>query len=470
MLKDFILSLFNKSFSGSFTQSQTNAIDSLSTFISDLDEHSLFILHGFAGTGKTTLISSIIEVLQLLKFNSVLLAPTGKAAKIISLYSNKPAFTIHKTIYRQKNNYSASGSFDLNFNTYSNTFFIVDEASMISDQEMPNAVFGSGRLLQDLMSFAYNNKNCRLILVGDTAQLPPVGLESGPALDKDYIERQFDKNVYYTSLTDVVRQAESSDILMNATQLRELIFSFTPQIPKFVVNNNSQIEAVSGNDAVNLIADSYAAVGIHDTIIITKSNKLANIYNNGIRNRILWHEEKISVGDYIMIVKNNYYWIKDNPKLAFIANGDTAKITSIKRFHELYNKTFASVTLFLTDYEIEFDAIILLDTLSSESAALTATESNDFFLAVMDDYADLKSKKEKYDAMKTNKYFNALQVKFAYAVTCHKAQGGQWKNVFIDHGYIKEVSPSVDMLKWFYTAITRSKEKIYFINLHQEFQ
>lgn len=469
MLKDFISNQIFSNFNHTPTPSQKEAVSVLSTFITDSSPDSLCLLQGFAGTGKTTLIASLVKTMNHLKIKTILLAPTGRAAKVLANYSKQSAFTIHKSIYRQKSLSSGSDAFALDFNPYSNTIFIVDEASMIPDVSGKSSIFGTGRLLLDLMTYVYNNKQCKLLIVGDTAQLPPVGLEESPALSNTYLQKEFFKTVYFSRLTDVVRQSTESAILKNATQLRNNLSNNNICIPKFYANPKTDVESVSGMDVIDLISRSYDTHGIKDTIIVTRSNKLANIYNKGIRHQILWQEEEISVGDYIMVVKNNYFWTESIPEINFIANGDIAEIISIKKYHELYNKRFASIAIRLIDYDIELDVIVMLDTLSLESPSLTSEESKAFFYTVAEDFEDISSKKKKYEAIRNNKYFNALQIKFAYAVTCHKAQGGQWKHVYVDHGYMPEINPTKDMYRWFYTAITRAKEKLYLINFNKDF-
>lgn len=469
MINDFIKKLIIKNFRFTPTESQNIAIETFSQFINSSDDNSILLLRGYAGTGKTSLINSFVTALAEFNTKTFLLAPTGRAAKVLSGYCNMPAFTIHKIIYRQRNLQEDISGFEINFNPNYQTIFIVDEASMISDSGNPGNNFGSGRLLSDLISFVYNNKKNRLIIVGDTAQLPPISLNESPALSKNYIEKNFFKKVYFSELKDVVRQKEESDILINATKLRQDIDSEPLPIPKFSINSSNDIEAISGNSIIEYIENSYNRVGQEETIIITKSNKVANIYNKGIRQRILWYEEEISCGDLIMIVKNNYFWNKDIDDLPFIANGDIAKVISIKRYHELYDRRFVSIRICLIDYDIELDVIALLETLTSETPSLSSEENKKFYEKVSEDFADIKNKKKKFELIKSNEFFNALQIKFAYAVTCHKAQGGQWKHVYIDHGYIPEIVPSKEMYRWFYTAITRPKEKLYFVNIKKEF-
>lgn len=469
MLKDFIARNISSKLTHSPTNSQQEAIEVLSTFLCDTSNDALCILKGFAGTGKTTLLSALVATLLEQKNKTVLLAPTGRSSKVLSSYCRHHAFTIHKTIYRQKSLTDSNESFVMDFNSYTSAVFIVDEASMIADSSPGNSLFGSGRLLSDLISYIYNGKGNKLIITGDTAQLPPIGLEYSPALDKDYIETSFLKTVYSSTLRDIVRQDASSFILKNATLLRSLIANNIIKTPRLVYNEDSDTIAMSGSDIIESLTSAYDKSGIEETIVITRSNKVANIYNKGIRQRILWQEEEISVGDYIMIVQNNYFWTENIAEIPFIANGDIAKIVSINRFHELYDKHFADITINLVDYDMELDVLVLLETLQSENASLGNDDRKKFFFTVAEDYADIKDKRKRYKEIRNNKYLNALQIKFAYAVTCHKAQGGQWDHVYIDHGYMPEINASADMLKWMYTAITRAKKYLYFVNFNKEF-
>lgn len=469
MLKDHIKSCILKNFEHEPTRGQVKLIENLSEFILDDDPHQLFILKGYAGTGKTTVISALVRATEELKIRSLLLAPTGRAAKVLSSYSKKPAFTIHKKIYRQKSSKDGFGTFVLNANLYSNTLFIVDEASMISNQSNDISIFGSGRLLNDLLEFVYNDKNCKLILIGDTAQLPPVGIELSPALDIDVLS-SFNYKVKEIVLTQVLRQSEESGILFNATQVRSNILSKPVEFPKIQVDQFNDIETLSGNELIEKINDSYDKYGLENTIVITRSNKRANQYNKGIRSKILWREEEIAVGDFIMVVKNNYFWISDNENIDFIANGDIAEIIQIKKYTERYGFRFADVVIRLIDYNnIEITCKIILDTLDINSAALTSDDNKKLFYNIVEDYAETKRKKAKYEKVKMNPFFNALQVKFAYAVTCHKAQGGQWKSVFVDHGYFSDEMMDVEFLRWLYTAFTRPTEKLYLVNFNKRF-
>lgn len=468
MLQDFARSLIINQLGFEPTPGQERAVGLLSEFLIDNTEGRIFILNGYAGTGKTTLVSALINALAELNLNSVLMAPTGRAAKVLARYSGKQAFTIHKKIYRQKS--STQEMFMLDVNLLSNTLFIVDEASMIPDGVMDGSLFGSGRLLADLITYVYNDKRCSLILVGDVAQLPPVGLDLSPALDPSYVERTFLRPTICATLTDVVRQGLLSGILHNATGFRNYITAGAACTPTIETKQFTDICPITGSDLIDLISSSYDKKGIDETMIITRSNKRANRYNQGIRKSVLFKEEEISTGDYIMVVKNNYFDLEKEERISFIANGDVAKIVKIRRYHELYGLRFADVTLQFIDYDnIELDRRIVLDTLSSETASMTGDQMKLFAEKVMEDFPEVKNKKDRVKILRESQFFNALQVKFAYAVTCHKAQGGQWENVFVDHDYLPETTLSVEYLRWLYTAFTRASSTLYLVNFKEEF-
>jgi len=469
MLNDHIKNCILKNLEHIPTDGQNKLIEKLSDFILDDDSRKIFLLKGYAGTGKTTVISALVKATTELNIRSLLLAPTGRAAKVLSSYSQKSAFTIHKKIYRQKSTKDGFGTFILNANLYSNTLFIVDEASMISNYSNDLSIFGSGRLLNDLLDYVYNDKKCKLILIGDTAQLPPVGIDISPALDVDVLS-SFNFKVQEIILTEVLRQSKESGVLFNATEVRANISSSKIEFPKILIDEFSDIESIAGNDLIENINDSYDKYGLENTIIITRSNKRANQYNKGIRSKILWREEEIAVGDFIMVVKNNYFWISDNEDIDFIANGDIAEIIQIKKYSERYGFRFADVVLRFIDYNnVEVTCKIILDTLDINSAALSNDDNKKLFYNITEDYSEIKRKKAKYEMVKTNPFFNALQVKFAYAVTCHKAQGGQWKSVFVDHGYISDDMIDIEFLRWLYTAFTRPTEKLYLVNFNKKF-
>ncbi len=438
-------------------------------FIISQDKKEVVLVKGYAGTGKTTVMKSVVKTLSKLKLRSLMLAPTGRAAKVLANISGKPAFTIHKKIYRQRSAKDGFGTFVLNKNLHSNTIFIVDEASMISNTQIDNAVFGSGKLLDDLVNFVKSGNKCKLVLVGDVAQLPPVGKVISPALEPTELELYgFDVKEFY--FNEVVRQAENSGILWNATHIRQSIELGGNSMPDLNLEPFEDISYVMGNDFLEELSNSYDETGVEDTIVVVRSNKQANKYNAGIRSRILWREEEIAVGDLMMVVKNNYHWIDDNEIVDFIANGDIFEILNIYGFTERYGRRFADLRIRLIDYnDIELDVKVMLDTISLETASMSSESNKEFFYLVADDYRDLKPKKKMYDAVKEDDFFNALQLKFSYAVTCHKAQGGQWKNVFIDHGYFVDDMMNTEYLRWLYTAFTRATEKLFLVNFSKKF-
>jgi len=471
MIKNHIQSEIIRNLGKSPTMGQEILSIKLADFIAESELDAIFLLKGYAGTGKTTFLSSLVKTLAIFKFNSVLLAPTGRAAKVLSTYAGKNAYTIHKNIYRQQSSTDGTGRFVLNKNLCKDTFFIVDEASMISNSTGETSIFGSGHLLEDLIEYVYSGSNCRLLLVGDTAQLPPVGLDVSPALSKEELDF-YDRDVFEYELTEVVRQDLNSGILFNATFIRNLITDGSYQSGYFHLECKlfEDVRQVSGADLIEEISTCYDRFGLIETIVVTRSNKRANKFNEGIRSAILYKEADISVGDLIMVVKNNYFWLEENEKIDFIANGDIAEIISIYKHEELYGFKFANVSLRLLDYpDIEFDCKIILDTLAIESASLSGEQNRKLFDAVSEDYADIRSKKNRWEKIKANPYFNALQVKFAYAVTCHKAQGGQWNAVFVDQGYLTEEMLNKEFLRWLYTAFTRPTERLYLVNFNKEF-
>jgi len=471
MIKNHIRSEILNNIGKSPTQGQEELSDKLSDFITDFDPDAIFVLKGYAGTGKTTMLGSLVKTFLKFKFKSVLMAPTGRAAKVLTGYSGHTAYTIHKTIYRQQSSSDGMGRFVLNKNLLKDAFFIVDEASMVSNSNADSSIFGSGRLLEDLIEYVYSGSNCKLILVGDTAQLPPVGLDVSPALSKKELDF-YDRKIFEYELTEVVRQDQDSGILFNATYIRNLITSgfYSPGYFHIQYKTFDDIRRLSGADLIEEISTCYNRFGLFETIVVTRSNKRANKFNEGIRSTILYKEADISVGDLLLIVKNNYFWLEANETIDFIANGDIAEIASINKYEELYGFRFANVSLRLLDYpDIEFDCKIILDTLSIEAASLTSEQNRKLFDAVAEDYADIRSKKLRWEKIKANPYFNALQVKFSYAVTCHKAQGGQWKAVFVDQGYVTEEMLNIEFLRWLYTALTRPTERLYLVNFNKEF-
>lgn len=471
MIKKHIQSEILNNLGKTPTDDQVELSSKFADFVTESDCDAVFVLKGYAGTGKTTMVSSLVKTFTKFKFRSVLLAPTGRAAKVLSGYAGQNAYTIHKSIYRQQSSSDGMGRFVLNKNLFKDTFFIVDEASMVPNTNSESSIFGSGRLLEDLIEYVYSSSNCRLILVGDTAQLPPVGLEISPALSRNELE-YYDRNLFEYELTDVVRQDKNSGILHNATLIRSMISGGDYSWGYFHLEYKGfeDVRRIGGADLIEEISTCYNRFGLFETIVVTRSNKRANKFNEGIRSTILYKEAEISVGDLIMVVKNNYFWLEANEKIDFIANGDIAEITSIYKYEELYGFRFASVCLRLVDYpDIEFDCKIILDAIIIESASLTTEQNRNLFDAVSEDYLDIRSKKKRWEKVKENPYFNALQVKFAYAVTCHKAQGGQWKAVFVDQGYLTEEMLNVEFLRWLYTAITRPTERLYLVNFNKEF-
>jgi len=452
------------------TQKQSELLDVLTNFIFSDDNRALFLLKGYAGTGKTTIISTVVHNLWKIGQKAVLLAPTGRAAKVISGYSNRQAFTIHKKIYYPKKQSSGGVSFVMQPNKHTDTLFIIDEASMISDEKQNAKLFENGSLLDDLISYVYSGKNCKIIFIGDTAQLPPVKLTMSPALEADNLSFEFNKEVTEIELDEVVRQEEGSGILANATDLRLLIQNESTHF-QFDVNYPDIIRLQDGYDIQDAITMAYDGdIGVEDTAIIVRSNKRANQYNQQIRTKIRGQENEISTGDYVMVVKNNYYWLKDSSSAGFIANGDICEVMRINAIKDLYGFKFAEVEVRMIDYPDmkPFETVLLLDTLTSESPSLTYEESNRLYEAVKEDFANEKSKYKQFMGVKKNKYFNALQVKFSYAMTCHKSQGGQWKTVFIEQPYLPD-GASVEYLRWLYTAVTRAQEKLYLIGFKDEY-
>ncbi|WP_299059329.1 AAA family ATPase [uncultured Polaribacter sp.] len=451
------------------TIKQKELLNLLSNFIFNKDKNALFLLKGYAGTGKTTTIGTFVNSLWTAGKKAVLLAPTGRAAKVISLYSKKPAFTIHKNIYFPKKQSNGSVAFVLQPNKHKHTIFIVDEASMIPDSRQNQKLFDTSSLLDDLISYVYSGDNCKLIFIGDTAQLPPVKLDVSPALEQDTLTYDFDKQVTEIELDEVMRQHENSGILANATSLRLLLRNEGDNF-QFDLDFVDIKRLEDGYDIEDAIVTSYESSGVEDTAFIVRSNKRANQYNQQIRYNIRGQENEISAGDYIMIVKNNYYWLPDSSKAGFIANGDICEVLKIFSIKELYGFKFAEVEIRMIDYPDmhPFETVLLLDTLTSESPSLTYDESNKLYQAVLEDYAHEKSKYKQFMSVKKNKYFNALQVKFSYAMTCHKSQGGQWKTVFIEQPYLPD-GVSKEYFRWLYTAITRAQEKLYLIGFKDEF-
>ena len=441
------------------TEEQEHALDVFAGFMLDRQEHTVMILRGCAGTGKTTLAGAIVRALVRLQQKLILLAPTGRAAKVFSLNAGHAAYTIHRRIYRQKSAGDLS-SFSLNDNLNRDTLFIIDEASMIANQGYSDTPFGSGCLLDDLIQFVYNGMNCRMMLIGDKAQLPPVGEEESPALMTSVL-RGYGMKVYECDLNQVLRQSEDSGILWNATRIRgqEMI------LPKIRLKGFVDVQVVTGDELIESLATSYSRVGMDETIVVTRSNKRANIYNQGIRNTVLDREDELCRGDQLMIVKNNYYWTENSKEISFLANGDVAVVQRVRHVHEQYGFRFAEVTMQFPDYDdYELTATVILDSLMTEAPALTREQQQHLYEAVLEDYAWVVNKTERIKKLRTDPYYNALQIKFAYAVTCHKAQGGQWAHVYLDQGYMTDDMLTPDYIHWLYTAFTRATEKLFLVN------
>ncbi|MEX0987001.1 MAG: AAA family ATPase [Bacteroidales bacterium] len=468
MLKNFISSKLLDNLDFQPTESQSELIEEISNFIESGGVQEIMLILGYAGTGKTTIVNSIVRTLRELGLSSVLLAPTGRAAKVMFSYTKYPAWTIHKKIYKQRSGSDGLGQFVLDRNMHKDTYFIIDEASMIG-QAASDSVFGSGNLLSDMLRYLESGKNCRLILIGDTAQLPPVKLDVSPALDQHVLE-SFGYQVRPYMLTDIVRHEKDSGILMNATSIRNNITENSIGIPELMESAFEDVERVGGAELLERISDSYDKYGEEETIVVTRSNKRANAFNTGIRGQILWREEQISRGDLLMVVKNNYFWKDEEAKIDFIANGDIARIERVIGFEEIYGLKFADVELSFLDYgELVVEARIMLDVLEVEGPAMPMDTLRKLYDDVLEDYPELTDRKKKAEQIARDKYFNALQVKFAYSVTCHKAQGGQWKSVFLDLGYFTEDMISLDYLRWLYTAFTRATEKLYLVNFPDQF-
>ena len=453
------------------TTNQDLAMQQLAQFILSPKKDSVFLLKGFAGTGKTTLVGTVVSCLWNTKMKSVLMAPTGRAAKVMSNYANTQSYTIHRKIYFPKKERGGAVKFVLSPNKHRNTVFIVDEASMIPDAPSDSKLFDNGSLLDDLLMYVYSGHNCKLVLIGDTAQLPPVHLDLSPALDGDKLALNYNKEVVRLELDEVVRQAEDSGILVNATLLREqLQGDFFDSFKFDVASFKDIVRLVDGYDIQEAIDDSYGQNGKEETTIIVRSNKRANLYNENIRSRILFLENELAVGDFMMVVKNNYFWLEPNSEAGFIANGDIIEVLEIFAIKELYDFKFAEVKVKMVDYPRQkpFETVLLLNTIQAETPCLSYEDGNKLYLEVMKDYANLSSKYKKFLAVKNNKYFNALQVKFSYAITCHKSQGGQWDTVFVEQPYLPN-GVDKEYLRWLYTAVTRAKKKLYLIGFKNDF-
>ncbi len=513
MIHEMLSSLVAEDFPHELTPCQQQTVEALARFIATPCREAAFVLRGYAGTGKTTLVGALVRTMRRLRRDVVLMAPTGRAAKVFSAHSGEKAYTIHKTIYRQQTFQGEGTRFSLGFNKLQNALFIVDEASMIAAGSSGSGVFGTGLLLDDLLHFVYEAEGCKLLFVGDTAQLPPVGEEESPALSPGVL-RRYGLTVGEATLTEVVRQSAGSGVLAGATRLRQwlaegfdglpCVAGWTEGTPVAEGETEPEVRFLPGNELIEALVSAYADCGTQETIVVTRSNKRANVYNNGIRSRIFDREDRLTRGDLVMAVKNNYYWTAvaakaqnagtvaesggsaagsaaaDGPDtaaqppeghslFAFIANGDAAEVVRLRNVHAMHGFTFADVTLRFPDYEdAEIDCRVLLDTLSSESPALTPEESRRLYESVLEDYADIPTKRERLKKLREDPYYNALQIKYAYAVTCHKAQGGQWSRVFIDQGYVTEDMAGAAYLRWLYTAFTRTTDRLYLVNWPEE--
>ena len=447
------------------TNEQNDIITDISEFITTIGNRSIYVLKGYAGTGKTTLVSSLVKSLPVVAKRHVLMAPTGRAAKVLAKYSKRAASTIHRKIYWIRTNKSGNTFITRKENTHTNTIFFVDEASMISENN--EKAFGNRSLLDDLIEYVYEGLDCKLILIGDTAQLPPVHLEVSPALNEEILERKSNKQIISRELTEVVRQKENSLILNNATLIREKIAKEDYTFPS-IITNSEVIRINTGEDLQDALESAYSNNGINNTSVICRSNKRANLYNQQIRTKIRWQENEISSGDMLMVVRNNYFWLDESSKAGFIANGDIIMVTKINETIERYGFRFARASVEMVDYpkEKNLDLLLLLDTLTSESPTISYDQYQKLYKEISKDY---KGQKEINKKIKEDKFFNALQIKFAYAITCHKSQGGQWENIFVDMGYFTDEMLDKAYLRWLYTAITRATKKLYLINFNNNF-
>ena len=468
MLNGYFIIQIKKNFPHETTSEQNLALEKLSDFLFSRNNDSLFLLKGYAGTGKSSLVGALVKTMADMKQKTVLMAPTGRAAKVFAAYAGQNAYTIHKKIYRQKIFSNEPTGFVPSDNLHKYTLFIVDEASMISNDGLDSFSFGSGRLLDDLIHYVYSGEGCRLLLMGDSAQLPPVSQSDSPALDIGVL-KGYNLEVHHITLTQVVRQNEMSGILLNATHLRTSMAEDSVNVfPRLITKNLPDIVIVKGDELIEFIENSYNRVGVEENIIITRSNKRANVFNNGIRNRILYREEALSSGDLLMVSKNNYFWGKEQKEIDFIANGDLIEVVKVRKMEELYGFRFADLLVRFPDYGIEMTLKIVMESLLSDTPSLSKEQNDKLFYTILEDYSDIPTKPERMKRMKENPHYNAVQVKYAYAVTCHKAQGGQWKNIFLDISYVPEAYLGLDFYRWLYTAFTRATEKIFLINPAKE--
>jgi exodeoxyribonuclease-5 len=469
--------LFHKNLLENFgfqpTKNQLLVIGELTDFIFFKIKKHLFVLKGYAGTGKTSIVGALVKTLPLINFDSVLLAPTGRAAKVLSNYANKPAFTIHKMIYHLSTGGDGYTRFSIKQNKFQNTIFLVDEASMISDGGgLSSSNWGEAKsLLDDLLEYVYSGINCKLILIGDTAQLPPVGMDISPALDEDFLYRSYQLNLEFNELNEVLRQAKDSEILTNATFLRNKIATKNMDLPLFESVNKAAVKTITGLELEDELSDAYGKFGDDNVMVITRSNKRANLFNLQIRARIRWLEDELAAGDFMMVVKNNYFWLDDASKAGFVANGDIVEILKIKGEEEMYGFRFANVTIRMIDYpnEPDLEVKILMDSILSDAPAMPSEKFKELYEAISDEYSYEPNRKKRNELIRKNEYYQALQVKFAYAITCHKSQGGQWDAVFLDQGYLTDEMINIEYLRWLYTAITRAKKELYLVNFNEQF-
>ncbi|TVR39757.1 MAG: DUF2075 domain-containing protein [Bacteroidia bacterium] len=454
------------------TDDQETVIGKLAKFLFANEPGALFLLKGYAGTGKTTIVSSLVKMLPEINARAVLLAPTGRAAKVLSGYAGSPAYTIHKNIYRMQASAEGSIMLKLQKNKHANTVFIVDEASMIPwETASQPGLFSGTNLLDDLIEFVYSGENCCMVFIGDSAQLPPVMANESPALNKAFLEKRYGLQIIEYELREVVRQAFDSGILHNATLVRNMLHAEQLACPKMRLDGFSDVIRVQGQEAADEVENAYLDHGREHALMICRSNKRANMYNKHIRQRVLFMEEEINAGDLLMVVKNNYFWLPEDSEAGFIANGDIVELKRIIRHEEMYGFRFADVTLRLTDYPDlpDLDAKLLLDTLDSDGPSLSAADYKRLFESVAEDYQNIPNKRTRVSAIRRNPWLNALQVKYAYAMTCHKAQGGQWKHVFVEMGYLRDKTPDKEYLRWLYTAMTRATKKLFFLNFTDDF-
>lgn len=468
-INTFFLQQIKSNFKFEPTTEQETVLNKVTDFLFAPTVDSLFLLKGYAGTGKSSLIGALVKTMTFFKQKTVLMAPTGRAAKVFSGYADQPAFTIHKKIYRQQRFSSDPVGFVPMDNLHKDTLFIVDEASMISNEGIDSLTFGSGRLLDDLIHYVYAGENCRLLLIGDEAQLPPVMQDYSPALNTEVL-KAYGLDIVAVTMTQTVRQTKASGILYNATKIRNILLNGeTEQYPTLELSNFSDIKRLSGEDLIDEMNSVYDRDGIENAIVISRSNKRANIYNEGIRNRILYREDEISAGDMLMITKNNYFWTEKIEQIDFLANGELIEVRRVKNIKELYGFRFCDIIALHPDYDIEIEVKLLLDTLHSDATGLSKEKNAELFYNILEDYDDISTKGGKMQKMKLDPYYNAVQVKFGYAVTCHKAQGGEWLNVFLDVGYITEEHLGESFYRWLYTAITRTKRQLYLVNMSDQF-